>query len=744
MAAAGGRRRTPPPRAAEAVLGSLLAAHRAGTVDPWLRRHRRIARWIDAVLLAPIAGAMGDVVRDDLSRATALASLLTWALVELRPDRGAGLDDIDRPAWLDRTSWRPLLAVMAHYGFAPVPDFRDRYRRGAEESVTDNLCGLWSVGPSTFYRYLDKGKRMLVQELLRLPSDASRRLALRRIGQQHAYQQLGLDDAAQRRAWHHGQSDDAATKGDAQSALWHSLQAGDADGFAQLLRRNAIQLAKDGECDAMLALVDPAQLSTRQRFELCLAEAALWRSRDGDPRERELLERALRIADAAGDGLLIGIAYGALGAFHEARDTDRAFACYEDAADFLQRAASGDAAGDPLAVEEFARTLVRLAWLHVQRSDPRARALLDKAETMRAHPALSVDTAALLDQTWGEYWRRAGDLALALRHKHRALNVYERRGDRALMLKTYVNLSLIYGETKDFERADAYSLKVLEMARTMPVEPYIVTGTHLNRGANFFWQGRYDEAIAAYHAGLAKAEGAGLQVHMGRARYNLAEAHYKRFQRSGDPADEQAGDAHAAAAHRIWSAENDSAAREATATLKAEILGPQDGARVDRLLPEEFAAHFSELAEVQRHRSALALPSAPEEHVAAHLAIARAYLAISTKEREAALALVQRHDLGERFAAEFEALHSTFHRELTREQNEAVRWHQLADGLLSDERRIAVLEHLFRENSIQKSVYASLCGVGLATASKHLTTLTERGLLVQSGKGPSTRYRLPG
>jgi Fic family protein len=54
-----------------------------------------------------------------------------------------------------------------------------------------------------------------------------------------------------------------------------------------------------------------------------------------------------------------------------------------------------------------------------------------------------------------------------------------------------------------------------------------------------------------------------------------------------------------------------------------------------------------------------------------------------------------------------------------------------------------LLDHLFRAGSIQKSIYAQVCGVGLATASKHLATLAERGLLEQTGKGPSTRYVLP-
>lgn len=47
------------------------------------------------------------------------------------------------------------------------------------------------------------------------------------------------------------------------------------------------------------------------------------------------------------------------------------------------------------------------------------------------------------------------------------------------------------------------------------------------------------------------------------------------------------------------------------------------------------------------------------------------------------------------------------------------------------------------DGTLNKSRYAELCGLSPATASKHLGLLTERGLLQQTGKGPSTRYTLP-
>ena len=54
-----------------------------------------------------------------------------------------------------------------------------------------------------------------------------------------------------------------------------------------------------------------------------------------------------------------------------------------------------------------------------------------------------------------------------------------------------------------------------------------------------------------------------------------------------------------------------------------------------------------------------------------------------------------------------------------------------------------MLAQLLEAGSLNKSGYAQLCSLSPATASKHLVTLAERGLLVQSGKGPATRYTLP-
>ena len=728
----------PSRRTVEAVLGAVLAAQRGGGLAGWAQRYPRVTRWLRERWLAPMLDSMGDAVPNARREDLALELLLASALAQLRPDRLPGLAAIDESAWIQRTSWRPLLAVACQFGFLPVPAFPNHYRRRPEESVVDNLCGLWSVGPSTFYRYLDKGKRLLADQLAEGPAGGGRLLALREATEARLAE--GPAPASGWTAWHRNEADAALARGAVSAALWHASRTGDDDTFIRTLQRFALQAANASDTEPLVEQLAARSLPPRQQFDLALARAALWRNRRADEREVEALNLALRLAHDQADPLLIGMAFGALGKFHESRDTDRAFACYEDSVAQL-RLAQPVAHSAAAAAAEYAGSLIRLAWLHVRRNDPRARTLLDRVQQLRQESALPDETLGELEQTWGEYWRRAGELRRALEHKHRALNLYERLGDRRSVLTTYLNLSLIYGEAREFEPALDYGQRVLRAAQGMAVEPEIIVGAHGNLGITHFFRGDFGAAIASYREVMKLAEAAGLRQHIGTTHYNLAEAHYKRFQQSGDAEDERLGDEHAAAAARIGAADNTPALVEAGRGLKREILGSSGS--IDRLVPEEFAAHFAEMAEIQRLRLALAVPQPPLDQARTRLALARAYLAIAGKEREAARALIDKHGLGDAFASDFDALRQTFERELTREQHLAQDWQARSGDLLGSERRQAVLAHVLAQGSINKSAYAEVAAVSLATASKHLGLLAERGLLVQTGKGPSTRYLLP-
>lgn len=723
------------------LLDTLLAAHKAGRLDELLAQHPRAARVLSRRWLKTVSATAGDALPAADRSAAALTLLLRWALAQLRPDQAPTLQNIERSAWLDRTSWRPLLALMCQHGFEPVPPFRDHYHARSDEAPAEVLCGLWSVGASTFYRYLEKGKRQCA-EILKQPPTGARATALRELVQQEVDRLTPGADEAHKSTWHKQQAAAAASSGDHASAMWHFLQAHDAAGFVHLLQRAHVALANDSETDGLCARLEAERsLSARQRVDFCLAQAALWRVRKVHERESLAYEQALQIAVRENDALMMGIVYGALGKFHEPRDADRAFACYEDSAECLRRAsAPGVGALADAVATEYTSTLVRLAWLHVLRNDPRSRTVLDRAQQLRQEREPPPEVLAMLEQTWGEYWRRAGEFRRALEHKHRALNLCERAGDQRSVLATYVNLSIIYCELKEFDRAVDYARRVLRVAEEVTLEPEMLCSVHLNLGMTYFWQERYDLAITQYQAALERSESAGLSLHTWRAHYNLAEAYYKRFQATRDAAEERLGDAHAAAA---LAGGGDAERSEASRTLKSEVLGSSVVSAPDRLLPQEFAAHFDDMVEVQRHRAVLAIPIEPAAHVRAHLAIARAYLAIAAKEREAALGLINRHSLGMQFAADFEALSDTYQRELTREEQLTRRWSEQAADLLRDERRAAVLAELFRRGAINKSAYAQVCGVALATASKQLAALAARGLLSQTGKGPSTRYVLP-
>jgi tetratricopeptide (TPR) repeat protein len=706
-----------------------------------IRQRPHAVRYLTRRFSKVVRGALGDAL-DLLNADVRIATtLLRWLIVQLRPDGEAGLEGIGPDAWLHSTSWRPMLAVACHAGVLRVPDFREHYRRRTDEAVLENLCGLWNVGASTFYRYQERGKRAMAQVILEPSLSVAKVLSLRSfaLSEMHGGPEL---DLAQRHQWHRHQIASALLRRDACAALWHAWQGADSKAFASVLRAHATALADEPETDALALRIAAAPLSPREQFDLWLARAALARTRNAPERELSCYGEALAIARASDDRLLKGIVYGALGKFHEPRDADRAFACYQDSAEFLIE--FDPAGGDALATEHHLTTLVRLAWLYVLRNDTRGKAVLERAEAMRNAAHVPEDVLGMLAQSWGEYWRRAGEPARSLEHWQRALNIFERIGDERSVLTTSLNLTQTYAELKQFDKAVHHARRVLEAASRGTVEPAIVVSGHLNLGATHFLQGQLEPALEHYRLALLRSVEAGLRLHAFRARYNLAEAHYRRFRDQGDPDDERLGDGYVGEALASPASDSSPAALDAARRLKQEMLAAQANGEPDRLQPVENAVHFDEMAEVQRYREVLSVPGSPVEHVQAHLAIANAYLQVSVKERESARELIERYGLHENFTDELARLHATFDRQLSREQRVAAQWSKQAADLLDDPRRAALIECLLRDGSINKSAYADLNAVSPATASKHLALLTDRGLLTRSGQGPSTKYLLSG
>lgn len=730
--------------AISALLGAGLNALKRGHASALTNRHRRLRDVLHRQALRVVMSTLGDTVPTVDCEAFASRILLHWALAQLRPDQRPTLENIDEYAWLHSTSWRPLLALACHHGALSVPHFPGRYRKHPDESAIENLCGIWAVGHSTVYRYLEKGRRQVI-EILAQGRPAGRQLVSLRRATQSAME--GSAPPAHGWAtWHHARAAEATVSGMATDALWHLVRAGDGAGVIEtlvLLKRHSSEAAHSPETDILLEEFESqCPLQPQDRIELGLRRAVLWHCRQEVEREGDVLHKTLRLAESLGQPLSLGKAQAALARFFEERDRDRAIACYESSLPCLRTAIEhGGGAEKPAAVDEYANCVVHLAWLHLRRNNPKAKALLEQLPGIGQGQTLSLETEGALEQTWGEYWRCLGNPRKALEHKHKALTIFERLGDRRSVLSTYNNLGLLYADIKEYAMAKDYAGQVVAAASSGAVEPELLSSAHCNLGVAHFGLGQTTEALEHYERSLMIDERAGLSSHAIVALYNLAEAHYERFKQLGDPADESLGDSYSAAAVRRSNEANSPAQAEAAHALKREILGTGDGP--DRLLPSEHAAHFSEMSEIERLRMSLALPQGAEQQVRIHLAIARAYTAIATKEREAALAIVSRHHLAtDDFQAELDTLRTTFSRELTREQQLEDDWQSHSNDLLVKDRRHSILAHLLAQGSINKSTYAEVAAVSLATASKHLGVLAERGLLVQTGKGPSTRYLL--
>lgn len=730
--------RAQPSRRAVAWLVNLaLTAQRQGRMPELPSRAHRLRALAEQPWLRLVWGTLGDRLPRDQQWATGVPLLMAWALGQLRPDKQALLAPIGTDAWTQSTSWRPVLALAAQHGLLAVPDLPAAYRRRPGEAVADNLCGLWAVGPSTLYRYLDKGRRLLV-ELLANPTPAGDMLmSLRRF----VDQALPLNNAESLSAWHLARARDAQVQGAISDQLWHLWRGGVPTDCAQLIRRDAVALAGTEEVDIVLRDLQSQELTAEARFDLVLAEAALWRCRHGEQGEQDALRLALRIANNQASPWLLGRAHAALALFDQSRDLERAISGFEASIEHLQDAVTA-AHGEGLlkVMGEYANSMIHLAWLHLRRNDPKARPLLAAVVRLRNDKSLPDETIAFLELALGEQCRCEGQLPDAIEHRHRSLLIYERLGDRRSIINCHNNLCLLYAQHGEFAKATEYGSLVLTAATHFAVEPELVASANGNLAVAYMGCDALEDAIHHLHEALRIHRRHDLRRHMVAAHFNLAETHYKRFKALGNPDDERLGDENAAIAQDLGRELGLEGFVQNTAGLKREILGAAQ--EPDKLAPPEHAAHPHESAELDRLRNDLAIPRPAAQRARTHLAIARQYLLIAAKEREAARALIAKHQVTDDLSADFEALRQAWERELTREQQLTAVWREKLGDLLSDAQRRAVVAHVLAEGYISKSGYASVAQVSPATASKHLGLLAERGLLLQIGNGPSTRYVL--
>jgi tetratricopeptide (TPR) repeat protein len=726
----------------DAALDAALTAHRVGTSAALCRQHPRLARGLLRRFAAPSLWFLRS--KDASELAWAVDIFIGWLLEQARPDGLDAAQPIPRHAWLGSAAWRALLAVMAHNGFAAVPAFPERYRSRDGEPAFEHLCGLWEVAPSSFYRYVERGREQLITVGLQLPADTALP-ALCEHFQRAVFRRESVGDAQSQQALLQATMT-AALEGRAyEAALWYAVRTGGVDAVSLVMERGCNELAASAVADALLKRLEPAAAADAPLVRLSLAHVALARLRGQIEREQQHLDEALRIASRSGDPVLLGDVYSAQGRHVEPRDVDRAIADYKASIehyDPVARDDDGGAARTSSARVGLLTSLVRLAYLYLRRSDPRCKVLLERANEVRASCDAPLDLQAMIESAWGEQLQRERNTSAAIEARLRAMLLYERSSNRQQVLRVQASLVALYGDAKDVPKALEYAQRVFSFAESGGVvEPQCLSATHLNLGIVYFWDGQIDEALDHYRQALAIATRASLKTVMGRAHFNLAELFYKRFQLHGHAQDEQHGDTHVGLAKAIWALGGDKAAGEATSNLKRTMLGQQEQLMYERMLPGELAAHFDEMSEIQTQRLRLSVPAGDaDEQIRAHLRIAQAYTRIAVKEREAAVALMHKQGRGAHYAAELRQLKTTFEQALTQEGVIAARWQSQPGCPIALAQIEAVVRQGLQDGGLSKSSYAGLCGVSPATASKHLATLAQLGLVQQVSRGPATRY----
>jgi tetratricopeptide (TPR) repeat protein len=729
--------------AIEQILDSVLSAYRIGTVERLCRERPFAARWCLRRFAAPVFWfdtATADVGPTKSNLAGSIEIVLRWCLAQLRPDAAPELTPIPRHAWLGATPWRPMLAVACHYGLLSVPPFPERYRARHDEPAFEQLGALWEIAPSSFYRYVERGRQLLAIELT-LPLTAERSLSLASFACEASYSLFGLNDIAAQSRWHKKSAEALLRHNIAMStagALWHTVKAGDLEGVLWQLEHRSSHLAGAASTDRLVASFNASESNQAQQLALVLAKSNLARVRGNTQEEQIQLAHGLRIAAELADPVWLGTVYSARGRFYEARDIDRAFADYREAADYFESSLSDETCAKPQAQYGLLRVLIDTAWLYILRNDPRAEAILERADAVMGSSDAPIDLKAKLEKTHGEFLHRQGKLDLAIDRTLHAAQLYERSGHQHQLVRAWASLAMLYGQLRDIDHALQYVQQVHSFSAAAQLDPETLAAIELNLGVAYFWQDRLDDAIDHYERAVQIALSGGLQTVVGKAHFNLAEAHFTQFQRTGAVDHEMRGDAYARSAISIWDKDKDAAASEATRNLKSAVLGEREHLIYERMLPAELAIHFNDMKIVESRRKLLESTDTVRDRIDARLDIAQAYLRIAVQEREAALTLIRQHEMRDEFDAKVQKLRGTFDLALSREEQLVYRWIEMRT--VPTEHVPAIVRQLLEEHSLTKSTCSKVCAVSPATASKYLSDLCDAGLLKRLGNGPATRY----
>lgn len=517
------------------------------------------------------------------------------------------------------------------------------------------------------------------------------------------YVVMGHLHADERTHWHQRAAHYYETQCNYMEAARHWQFAGGGETAARLLIEHAATLIKSmkgEELDELLAAFQPADVAPSTWARLKLLEGQIAEVRANLPKAMLAYEAAL-----GAEQVVIKVeAHYRLAKILEYRNVDEALVHYERGISLLEQTS----ADNPLLVKMY----IHRSWIFIQhRQDlPRADASLQRAKAL-IDPANREDYADLYNAS-GELFHREGKWAYAIDDRLQAWLAAKESNDLARIVKIGYNLGGDYAECRRFPQALTY----LNQSRTLALTNGMLDIAALCQeviGICYFYQADYAAAIHSYEAAYALFAQVQNQTALTNACFNLAEAHAISGNRTQ--------------ARRYY---------DEGLALAATLI--QTSADAESLL---IVQRFAELK--QQYPLLLADPDKVNARQQRALAYVRRHGAISNREYRTLNGVQNKTAAAELTALAAQQL-------LMKSGQGAATVYRLPPTAATvtalppdlNLRQRQAVAYVQDHGQISNRVYRALTQVGNKAAASDLQELVAKGILIQSGKGPATVYRL--
>lgn len=664
-------------------------------------------------------------------------SLLHFIAQEIRPDRNFGTCPVPDISWVDSTKWRIYLSLYCQIQIISVPDKPKIYYRKQHESTADNLCGLWSVGPSTFYRYIERARAMVVERLVNLQNNSQYFIE---------YTQYLINHAEIINVIHQQEISDGfmalLKKKFFSEAVWIANISYNYEIAYSIASKHRLEIASNGPQEWVFEIPDHGTENLAAKSLRHLSQSLVFQVLGNNKLETYHLELALGAAHQSRSNLAIGLCQSAIAQLEMTSDLGSAESRAKQALNYLNNALHENLSAPQIdIISDIALVRLRLAWIHVRRGAPIGKKIFQEAVDLCVGRSVSSLVQATVNIVESEICRREGKLAEALNLEREGILNLEASGNTYALLLGYNNLGLIHTESGDSKLGIEYCSRVVNALELLRLNAPLLENAKINIGVAYMYQGNFEKSIQIFNEALTLNKETGRKLNTMTIHFNLAECFYKCHLATGLERDIHNGDIHREITESIARDLNIPNVMKTAQELKSTVLG--DAIRGDQFSEVGDFAPVEEISRIVDLRDRLASACDLKEIAFLRLELSRMYLKLAVSERSEAINVAKSHNFYDSISDSVSELNQRWLVPLDFEQELCRRWRVDLGDLVSTEKIVRLIKRLSTNGYLSKSSYGETAEVSPATASKHLGLLADKGLLQQQGRGPATRYVLP-